>query len=177
MGAWASRIFPPSPEAFRFYEALVPGSLGALILGGIAVVVLGPLAEEIIFRGLVLGALARLVPVSAAIGLSAVLFAASHGSPWMLGPISLLGVVLGVLVWRTRKLTAAWAGHGLFNLVAYVDLCVTHDPRATRLESWSLEPWVLWLSLASLAVAGWLVLRSPPESPSGAQPEDPAVEE
>jgi membrane protease YdiL (CAAX protease family) len=126
-----------------------------MVLGGIAVAVLGPLAEEIIFRGLVLGALRRLVPAAAAIGLSSVLFAGSHGSAWMLAPITLLGLVLGLLVRRTGKLTSAWLGHGLFNLVAYVDLCATHDPRATQLESWSLVPWVLGVSFGSLAIAGW----------------------
>ena len=172
-GALASRYFPPSSEVFRFYEALIPRGPGAVVVGGIAVTVLGPLAEEIIFRGLVLGALLRLVPAAAAIGLSAVLFAGSHGSTWMLFPIALLGIVLGLLVWHSGKLTSAWLGHGLFNLVAYVDLCATHDPRATRLESWSLDPWVLGVSFASLAIAGWSFFRSPAGRPIATHPHDP----
>jgi hypothetical protein len=67
---------------------------------------------------------------------------------------------LGVLVWRTGKLTAAWLGHGLFNLIAYVDVCLTHDVRSTRLERWSLQPWVLGVSLASLVIVTWVFLRS-----------------
>jgi membrane protease YdiL (CAAX protease family) len=154
-----ARYFPPNPEVYEFFASLVPSGLLALLVGGVAIVVVAPLAEEIIFRLLVLGSLLRLTPAGLGVAASALLFAATHGAVSFFAPIALLGLLLGLLVWRTGKLTPAWLGHGIFNLVGYADLCLTQDAQAGRLERWSLQPWVLAPSVVSLVAVAWILVR------------------
>jgi membrane protease YdiL (CAAX protease family) len=151
-----SRYFPPPESQLAVYRALVPEGWTDVLGGGLAVLVVAPLAEEILFRGLLLRGFAALVSIPIALVCGAVLFGASHGSLWLFPPLSLLGWLLGLVVWRTRGLAGAWLGHGLFNLVAYADLCITHDIRGARLEAWASRPWV-WIPAA--AVLGWGLAR------------------
>jgi membrane protease YdiL (CAAX protease family) len=153
LGMLAQRAFPPSEDAFALYEALLPRDPVSIVAGGFAVGAVAPLAEEVVFRALGLGGLARILPSGVAIAMQAVLFALVHGERWMLPPITVLGTLLGLLAWRTANLSSAWLAHGLFNLVAYVELCLTHDVRGARLERWSAEPWVLGPSIVGLVVA------------------------
>ena len=161
-----ARVFPPPDSQLEIYRALVPRGWIDVLGGGVAVLVVAPLAEEILFRGLLLRAFAGLVWLPIAVLSGGLLFGASHGSLWSFLPLAGLGILLGLLVWRTRALAAAWLGHGLFNLVAYAELCVTHDVRGARLEAWASQPWV-WIP--ATAVLGWGLLhlrRGLPEATS-----------
>jgi membrane protease YdiL (CAAX protease family) len=155
LGVANARWIPPLPENFDLYEELVPRGAVTFIGGLLGIVVLAPLAEELVFRGLVLRVFVRHMGLPLALLLSAALFAASHAAPWMLLPMTFLGVVLGLTAWATRSLTAAWIGHGLFNLAAYIELALTHDPHSSRLEAWSSQPlvWATGAILLSLALA------------------------
>jgi hypothetical protein len=88
------------------------------------------------------------------IAITAVLFGAAHGAPWMVLPISFLGILLGVLVWMTGSLSTAWLAHGLFNLASFAELCLTHDPESSRFEAWAVRPlmWATGLVLLGLAL-------------------------
>jgi membrane protease YdiL (CAAX protease family) len=155
LSAVSSRWFPPQPEQFDLYRALIPSDWKAALGGFVAVVVFVPLAEEMLFRRLILDALRQWLPGWLAAVFAGGLFGLAHGAPWMFLPIAVLGTLLGWLVVRTESLTLAWLGHGLFNLVAYVELCSTHDVRAERLERWSASPFV-WLPCL-VVLGGWIV--------------------
>jgi membrane protease YdiL (CAAX protease family) len=129
-------------------------------LGLAAVVLVVPLAEEVLFRGLVLPSIVPWFGPAAAIGVSAVLFAAVHGALWMLLPLTLLGTSLGLVALHAGSLTPAWIGHGLFNAVAFVELCRSHDVDSTRLESWASPP-AVWApsSVLLLVLLAWVVPR------------------
>ena len=78
--------------------------------------VLGPFAEEFLFRGVVFGLLWRAVgwPAPVAIAVSAILFGTSHQiSVWSLAAG---GAVLGWVAWRWNSLWPAVALHGLMNV-------------------------------------------------------------
>jgi membrane protease YdiL (CAAX protease family) len=161
LGVITQRLWPPTEEAFALYEALLPHGVGSLLLGGLGVGVVAPLAEEVVFRTLLLFALVRVVPGPLAIGIQAGLFALSHGAVWMFPPITVFGVLLGMLVHRRGSITPAWIAHGVFNLVAYADLCWTHDVRGIRLEHWACKPWVVGPSVLALGVVIGLLYRKP----------------
>jgi hypothetical protein len=72
--------------------------------------------------------------------------------------IFVFGTLLGWLMWRTGSLALTWFAHGCFNLVAYIELCVTRDPRSVRIETWASQPWV-WLPSLAL-FAAWLVTEA-----------------
>jgi len=153
----SKRIFPPGEAAMEFYSALVPHDLSSWIGGFLAVVIVGPLAEEILFRGVLLQLGIRYVTVPVALAATAVVFGASHLTLWMLLPLAALGVVLGIVAWMTRNVTCAWLGHALFNLVAFAEMGWFRDPSSSRLQAWSRQP-ELWIPSLGLAIASMMVL-------------------
>jgi uncharacterized protein len=96
-------------------------------LVAVGIVVLGPLVEEIVFRGIVLRALEGRSRFIAVYG-SAVLFAAAHAldpAAWLMLPsLFVLGVVLGYEVLRTGRLGRVVAIHAGFNALALLGLLV-----------------------------------------------------
>lgn len=96
-----------------------PGSVGAGLLDGLAITALllpAALAEELLFRGYPLQALAERFGGRIAIGVTAVGFAALHGAnpgvdAFALVNLALAGLVLGVAWWRTYSLWFATGVH------------------------------------------------------------------
>ncbi len=83
--------------------------------GPVLAIVIAPLTEEIVFRGLILrGLLGRWKP-AAAIATSAVLFAVMHFNPAQTPVALILGVALGWVYYRTRSLGLCMLGHALNN--------------------------------------------------------------
>jgi membrane protease YdiL (CAAX protease family) len=99
-----------------------------LALTGIAVIVLAPLGEELVYRALLLRALARRMRFGFAAILSGVVFGASHLDAYTLWP-RLIGLVLvGVgLAWlyRRRGYWASVTAHAVVNVVAFTSLVAT----------------------------------------------------
>lgn len=156
--AMSRRWFPPDDAQFEIFEALIPAGVWNVVVGVLGVIVLVPLAEEILFRRLVFGALRRWVGGIGAVVASGILFGLAHGSAWMFLPIFIFGTLLGWLMLRTGSLSLTWLAHGCFNLVAYVELCVTRDPRSVRIETWASQPGV-WLPSLALFVA-WAIAEA-----------------
>ena len=73
-----------------------------------------PLAEEIVFRGYLQGALQRTLPTWAAIAITAAVFGAVHGLPCAL-PIGLLGCLFGWLRARHGSLLPSMLAHAVHN--------------------------------------------------------------
>ncbi len=167
-GALNASWSPPDPEYFELFQALAPTDFVTALGGFFAVVVCVPLGEEILFRFLLLGVLARHVHALAAVVATGVLFAAAHAAPFILLPIGVLGIILGLLTVWSRTLTAAWIGHAVFNLFGYVELCITGDAQTAALEEFVLRPVVLVLGTV-LLVGGLAVLRA--QALAGAQGE------
>lgn len=81
----------------------------------IALVVVAPVAEELFFRGVVYNAWEREYGATRAMYGSAILFAAIHGSIFVIPSIFALGVVLAILFRGTRSLPATIMLHAGFN--------------------------------------------------------------
>jgi membrane protease YdiL (CAAX protease family) len=91
-----------------------------------------PVVEELLFRGLLLRALLRRVPATAAVGISALTFALLHlvdpsiGTVVALPALAAVGVVSGVLAVRTGDLSRSILLHAGFNLVTVLAELSTH---------------------------------------------------
>ncbi|MCP4650060.1 MAG: tetratricopeptide repeat protein [PVC group bacterium] len=83
------------------------------------VVILGPLAEEMIFRGFIFSSLRRYSGIKVAVIISAILFGAFHLQITLLLPIAFMGIVFACLFERTRSLYPAMFVHLIWNLVAF----------------------------------------------------------
>jgi membrane protease YdiL (CAAX protease family) len=79
-----------------------------------------PIVEELFFRGLLLRSLLGHTPPAVAIVISALLFALAHFEAIQFAGLAVFGVVLGVLAWRTRRLTPGIGAHAAFNAAALI---------------------------------------------------------
>jgi len=107
---------PPATDSPSLDRLFGSDALGMSITV-LVVVLLGPLVEELILRGVVLGALERRLSRWWAIGLSAVMFAALHGSLWSFVPMTVLGLALGRMASGRRSLWPAIILHVSYNAV------------------------------------------------------------
>lgn len=106
-------FFPPLAGIDQMMQSLTTG--GSVWGSLLALVVVAPLTEELLFRGLVLqGLLTRYRPWAAAVW-SAVLFAVFHLNPWQMLPALLLGLFFAWLTIRTRSLLPGILAHAAAN--------------------------------------------------------------
>lgn len=83
-----------------------------------------PLFEEFLFRGFLLPSLTRYLPVWGAIVVSSLLFATAHLSLSEILPLTVLGMVLGIVYTRSRNLLAPMLLHSLWNSGTLLSLFV-----------------------------------------------------
>jgi len=90
------------------------------VLRVLAVGVLGPIAEELIFRGWFFGVLLKRVSPAVTILLTAAGWAALHYAYGVavLGVILVDGLLLGLARWKTRSVYPPIVMHMLYNLYA-----------------------------------------------------------
>jgi membrane protease YdiL (CAAX protease family) len=81
-----------------------------------------PVVEELFFRGLVLRSLLPLAPAPVAVVASGVLFGLAHWQGVQFPGLAVFGVVLGVLAYRTGRLTPGIGAHAAFNAVAVLSV-------------------------------------------------------
>ena len=74
------------------------------LIPALAVVAGAPLAEELVFRGVIQSRLERAMPVWIAIVLQAVLFGFIHGTPVQIGYAFLMGLLFGYIRYRTGSI-------------------------------------------------------------------------
>ncbi len=138
------------------------GGVGLLLL---CVAVLPGVCEELLCRGTLLTGLRNGIgPVGAAL-VSAFLFAVLHLSPWRFAPQFCLGVLLAVVVWRTRSIVPAMLIHAGHNgTLVLLELYGTKsEPPLGLIIAFG----VIALVLAAL---GWRI-SVPATSPAGARAE------
>lgn len=81
-----------------------------------------PVVEELFFRGLVLRSLLSWAPAPVAVVASGVLFGLAHWQGVQFPGLAVFGVVLGVLAYRTGRLTPGIGAHAAFNAVAVLSV-------------------------------------------------------
>jgi len=85
-----------------------------------------PVVEELFFRGLLLRSLLQRTRPFVAIPISAVIFGLAHFEALQFAGLSIFGLALGVLVWRTRRLGPSIGAHVAFNAAAVATLVHIH---------------------------------------------------
>jgi len=125
--------FPVPPELAELLEDRFLGPwlpVSALVLTAVV-------AEEVLFRGVILaGLLERYAVVPAIVG-SALLFGLAHVLPWAIFSAFLGGLLLGWLYYRTRSILLCIVVHGLHNLGA--EHFMGGVARVAGIEGWALS--------------------------------------
>jgi uncharacterized protein len=121
LSALAGALHPPAiPSPFDKYLK----SPVWLVLLGILAVTLGPLVEELFFRGFLQPLLCRSLGVVAGIFATAAAFGVLHGPEYswswqFLVSLTLAGAAFGWMRWASNSVISATVMHGCFNLVMF----------------------------------------------------------
>ena len=126
-------------------------------------VVVAPLTEEFLFRGIILRGFLNHYSKRKAVVASALLFGAFHLNPWQFFGATIMGVLFAWLFVRTRSLIPCLFGHALINAVPIILLGLFNleIPGVTN-ELTKVEFQPFWLDLFGLFLAGlglWLLKR------------------
>ena len=148
-------------SAPEWLKQLFEGLLGGNLLQALFLLVLvAPLTEEFLFRGLILqGFLAR-YSAPKAVFWSAFLFAAFHLNPWQFAGAFVLGILFGWLVVRTGTLVPGLIGHAVANGWPLVlDLLDIEIRGFNRIRtSVEFQPWWMNLTGSMLVFFGLFLL-------------------
>ncbi|HWZ91382.1 MAG TPA: CPBP family intramembrane glutamic endopeptidase [Polyangiaceae bacterium] len=107
-GTWTDSI--REPELY--------GSLSVALVRRLSGATLTPFAEELTYRGVLFGSLARRMSSHRAALLSSMIFAATHGYDWFgFASVALSGYLWARLAARTGSIVPGMIAHGVFNLV------------------------------------------------------------
>lgn len=96
----------------------------ALIVFFFTAAIAAPLFEEVLFRGFLLPSLTKYLPVWGAIILSSFVFAAAHLSLSEVLPLTVLGMILGLVYTRSRNLLSPMVLHSAWNSVTMLGLFI-----------------------------------------------------
>ena len=107
-----------------FIDAIERGNPLEISLLVFSAVILAPLWEELIFRGLLYGYLKSRMSVFAALLVSSLIFSAYHLNEAALMPLLIVGIATGYVYERTRSLYFAIFFHALFNASRMVVLFI-----------------------------------------------------
>lgn len=162
----------PSNQADSLAELYAEGALGTRVVIAVVLIGLGPLLEEVFFRGALFQPLRRTHSASVVIGATAVLFATAHVDFRMMIPIALVGLALGALRWWSGSLLPSFLAHAAFNALGVYAIATSEGATAAQ------EPLPPSILIAGTLVAVVLVAGVPwlgrASRASGAQREDVA---
>ncbi len=120
---WAENveILSQSIESAADYGEAEMTSL-ALFSMMLVTMIVGPIFEEILFRGIVMARLKSVMPVWLAILIQGIIFGASHMVLAQSIFTAVLGIIMGYIYHKTGKLSVSIAIHIIFNLSAVIEI-------------------------------------------------------
>jgi membrane protease YdiL (CAAX protease family) len=124
LNALYAQLVLQSKDSQAQTTAIVKGlsGAGAKIIGFLAIVVIGPIVEEMLFRGYLQTALSKRMKPWLAIVVASCAFAAIHLQPAAFPMLALVGGVFGFLYYRTGSLRVSMVLHMLNNGLAFAAL-------------------------------------------------------
>jgi sodium transport system permease protein len=164
LGAWLgvglpivwlqSKLLPGQDAASEALRAMLGLEGAPILLLLLCLAIVPAFAEELAFRGVMLGLLRARLSIGSAILIQAIAFGLLHGSVFRLLPTATLGLFLGILAVRTRSLWPGIVAHALSNgIVVIVDRFSTEE----LAERFTGPSPLAILGLAALAIALWLL--------------------
>ncbi len=150
-------VFPAPQFLVEAYKQVFT-SEGNLVERIFLLVIVAPVTEELLFRGIILrGFLHRHSPVLA-VGLSSLLFGLVHLNPWQFISAFWLGVALGWFYLRTGSINICILGHAVSNgLFVFFTSLSTNIPGLTSAPEFDrniFQPWWLDATGAVLLLIG-----------------------
>lgn len=117
-----SSLIPMSEEMMELFKESIGNPRN--IFSFITLVVLAPVLEELIFRGIILRGLLKRYTPFIAIVVSSTLFGIVHLNPWQFVSALFLGIFIGWVYHNTRSLSLAIIIHAFNNFMASLPMIV-----------------------------------------------------
>lgn len=149
---------PPELESM-FQVVLKANSLGDWLILIVAAVFLAGLFEEMLFRGFLQNALEEKMDITRAVLATAFIFSLFHINPWWLVQIVLLGVILGVMAWKSNSIFPSALVHGINNGIALIAANTGDSEIAFLTWKGHVNPLVLIAAIGALYIGMVLFYR------------------
>ncbi len=115
------QIAPTPDYIIDLGKIMQPESTLGLIFLFLAVVVMAPIGEEIVFRGFLQKFLEEhWKDITRAVLVTSIFFAIIHFNPYWTIQIYILGIILGFLSWRTKSIIPSIILHSINNGMAFI---------------------------------------------------------
>jgi membrane protease YdiL (CAAX protease family) len=147
------RLHPVDPQWESFFQENLPTTTFEIILAVVTVVAVAPLAEEIIFRGLLHRLTSSMWGAVPAAVISALVFGIVHGEPWFLFGLIGVGIMLAFIYETTRSVTACWVAHAVHNSISLWAM-LNNEGSLAEPQSLTTQDW----GLAAVSVLGILLM-------------------
>ena len=146
--AMIERRWPSSPEAEdRLVKIFAECGTAKRALLGVILVLVGPLVEEVLFRGALFRPMLKRNPAVIVVTFTSIAFALAHLVPQSFVPMVIAGAAMGIVRAQSGSLGPSLLLHATFNSVPYVALMTAHE---SAKEEWTPP---LWLTAVSSVVA------------------------
>lgn len=135
-----------TPNIVDFWLVLLIATFGAGV------------CEEMLFRGFLQRIFEKKYQISLALLIPAVLFGLIHILPWLFIQVILLGLILGLLAWRTNSIYPTIIIHALNNLIGSLYIRF-HTPEidAYYLSNDLVNPTIVLIAIAVFVLVGKLL--------------------
>ena len=142
------QIFLPAPEYILDLNGLLqPESIVGFFLLFIAVVIIAPLGEELLFRGFLQQILEKhWKDVTKAVLVTALFFAMIHINPYWFVQIYILGILLGFLAWKTKSVLPPLILHGINNAMAMFFSFAEIENNSIYIFNGHVAPWFIFFA-------------------------------
>lgn len=152
----------PMPEYVQKLFMEFAGKNG--VFSFLTIVIVAPILEELIFRGIILGGLLKKHSPLTAIIVSSILFGLIHLNPWQFISAMMIGVFSGWIYYKTGKLSYSIIIHMVNNAVVFLNMAPTDPVEAinkTLIETYGGITIFLIVTLSSviIAIIGILMLK------------------
>lgn len=154
LAALSSRLHPPSPEHIEFLQQHLPTDAPAIALAFLAACVVVPVAEELVFRGLLYRAARGRWGVVAAAVLTSLFFGVAHLEPWSLFGLVATGLALCAVYEVTGSLWAPIGAHAVHNAVSLTLMLRWRDDLG---HETSTGPIIWPIALVCVVLLAWLL--------------------
>ena len=115
------KVLPPPAWFWELFNKIFESDYG--VYGAILkVAIMAPIIEELIFRGVIMHGLMRNYSKFTSIFVSALMFALFHLNPWQFPATFVLGLLLGILMVRTRNIYLCILGHAINNGLVLISI-------------------------------------------------------
>jgi membrane protease YdiL (CAAX protease family) len=142
-----SQRFMTTPDDYvEGLKELKPRGNAAMVMTFLGICVLVPIAEEIVFRGLVQRVFMRNMGGVLALVLAGVFFGVIHLTPQLMLSMVVFGIFLGYLFFVTSNLTYPILAHCVLNTVSYIQLLTLPENELASAPPYAHSYWMLLLS-------------------------------